>query len=74
MILAVLAGRLLTHQLLKALGLWIKPTLIFGDGNNAIQTCLALRSEPWMGLAVESFVNLRKGQLRQIPAGLPASF
>jgi hypothetical protein len=46
-ILAVLAGRLIAHQLLKALRLWIKPTLIFGDGNNAIQACLALRSEPW---------------------------
>ncbi len=74
LILAVIAGRLIAHQLLKTLGLWVKPTLIFGNGNNAIQAYLALRSEPWMGLAVEGFVNLRANQSRQIPAGLPAQF
>ena len=74
LILAIIAGRLIAHQLLKALGLWVKPTLIFGNGNNAIQACLALRSEPWMGLAVESFVNLHAEQQRQIPTGFPAQF
>lgn len=73
-ILAVLAGRLVAHQSLKALGLWIKPTLIFGDGNNAIQACLALRSEPWMGLAVQGFASLQSDKAREIPAGLPANF
>ena len=74
LILAVIAGRLVAHQLLKALGLWVKPTLIFGNGNNAVQACLALRSEPWMGLAVKGFAKLRADQPRQIPTGLPAQF
>lgn len=73
-ILAVLAGRLVSHQLLKALGLWVKPTLIFGDGNNAIQACLALRSEPWMGMTVKGFASLPTGKAREIPACLPGNF
>lgn len=73
-ILAVLTGRLVAHQLLKALGLWVMPTLIFGDGNNAIQACLALRSEPWMGMAVKGFANLQGDKVREIPTGLPANF
>ena len=72
--LAVLAGRLVAHQLLKTLGLWIKPTLIFGDGNNAIQACLALRTEPWMGMAVRGFANLQSDKVREIPADLPSGF
>ena len=73
-ILAVLAGRLVAHQLLKALGLWNKPTIIFGDGNNAIQACMALRSEPWMGMAVTGFASLQNGKVREIPSDLPANF
>ena len=73
-ILAVLTGRLAAHQLLKALGLWVRPTLIFGDGNNAIQACLALRSEPWMGMSVQGFASLQTGKAREIPANLPANF
>ncbi len=73
-ILAVLAGRLVAHKLLKALGLWNKPTIIFGDGNNAIQACMALRSEPWMGMAVTGFASLQNGKVRKMPSELPANF
>ena len=46
----------LVRLLLRRLGLWDWPTLVFGGGENALQAVLALRGEPVMGYAVEALV------------------
>lgn len=43
---------------LNALGLWKRPTLIFGVGKNAIEAHKALSKEPWMGMNVVGFVSV----------------
>lgn len=48
------AGRLL----LRRCNMWHIPTLIFGNGENAKEAYLALKSEPTMGFQVEAFVLL----------------
>jgi Undecaprenyl-phosphate galactose phosphotransferase WbaP len=52
---AVALGRALARQGLHAAGLWARPAVIFGAGENAQQAALALRSEPSMGYAVQAF-------------------
>lgn len=51
-------ARLLSRLLLRLLGLWKKPTLVFGSGTNAHKAYMALQSEPWMGLNVVAFLDL----------------
>ena len=48
--------RALTKDLLIAYGLWQKPAVILGTGQNAIETANALRSEPMMGLDPIAFI------------------
>lgn len=50
-------GRWAIKRVLTRAGLWRKPTLIVGTGDNAREACLALRSQPLMGLDVIAFVS-----------------
>ena len=54
-------ARGVTCRGLSRLGLWTRPAVIFGAGENAQQAALALRSEPGMGYAVQAFM---------VPAGI----
>ena len=56
LVLALVVLRILTRQVLVALGFWQRDALIFGAGENARQAALALSSEPSMGYVVHAFV------------------
>ena len=49
-------ARSLSRRLLVAMHLWQRPTLIIGNGENALATLAALRSEPGMGFDVKLFM------------------
>lgn len=48
--------RALARALLRQLGCWNFPTVVFGNGENAYQAVLALRSEAMMGYVVQAIV------------------
>jgi Undecaprenyl-phosphate galactose phosphotransferase WbaP len=54
----VVWGRVITRWMLKQLGLWIRPTIIIGHGENALEAAIALESEPRMGFEVAGYVNV----------------
>ena len=60
----VVVGRALTRELLKQLGLWIRPTIIIGQGPNAADAAIALQSEPRMGFQVAGYVDVDHPQLQ----------
>jgi Undecaprenyl-phosphate galactose phosphotransferase WbaP len=49
-------SRSLSRRLLVAMQLWQRPTVIIGNGENALATLAALRSEPGMGFDVRLFM------------------
>ncbi|WP_374491685.1 undecaprenyl-phosphate galactose phosphotransferase WbaP [Brachymonas sp.] len=49
-------GRGLARRMLMRLGKWNRHTVIYGVGPNAWQACLALRSEPALGVILDGFV------------------
>lgn len=53
----LLVLRSMARGVLKQLGWWRFPTLVFGNGENAYQAILALRSEAVMGYAVQGIVT-----------------
>jgi len=55
-------GRMLTRILLKQFGLWIRPTIIIGHGDNAKDAAIALQSEPRMGFEVAGYVDVDQAQ------------
>ena len=57
-VLMVVWGRVITRWLLKQMGLWVRPTIIIGDGENAHEAAIALQSEPRMGFEVEGYVDV----------------
>ena len=61
-VIMVVWGRMLTRVLLKQLGLWIRPTIIIGHGNNAKDAAIALQSEPRMGFQVAGYVDVDQAQ------------
>jgi|GEM_PF-16422 len=50
-------GRVGTRQILNDLGLWLRPAVIVGTGENAREAWLALRSEHNMGYRLLGFVR-----------------
>ena len=48
-VLTIVWGRMLTRFVLQQWGLWIRPTIIIGHGENATEAAIALQSEPRMG-------------------------
>ncbi len=71
--LLILAAHQIARGVLNMFGLWIRPTVVFGTGENAIESCKALHSEPWMGLQVVGLAHTDT-QTRPIPADLPRPF
>jgi Undecaprenyl-phosphate galactose phosphotransferase WbaP len=61
-VIMVVWGRMLTRVLLKHLGLWTRPTIIIGHGNNAKDAAIALQSEPRMGFEVAGYVDVDQAQ------------
>jgi Undecaprenyl-phosphate galactose phosphotransferase WbaP len=55
---AIVWGRVLTRWLLSQMGLWIRPTIIIGHGENATEAAIALQSEARMGFQVAGYVDV----------------
>ena len=69
---ATLLARLFSRVILSWLGLWKKPSLVFGSGENALKAYEGLQSEPWMGLQLVAFVDLHTDcQHHAFPPGIP---
>lgn len=54
--------RWLVRSLLKSQGLWIRSTVIIGQGSNALDAQKALHSEPGLGFQVVGFVDVDEAQ------------
>jgi undecaprenyl-phosphate galactose phosphotransferase len=52
----LIAMRWITKRTLIALGGWIRPMVIIGWGENAVETALAFKDEPLMGLRLAAFL------------------
>ena len=59
---AIVWGRVLTRWVLRQMGLWIRPTIIIGHGENATEAAIALHSEPRMGFQVAGYVDVDQAQ------------
>jgi Undecaprenyl-phosphate galactose phosphotransferase WbaP len=60
----VVWGRVLTRWMLKQMGLWTRPTIIIGHGENAVEAAIALESEPRMGFEVAGYVDVEEDSPR----------
>lgn len=72
------ATRIAIKRTLLKMGLWLRPTIIIGAGENASEASVALRSEPLMGLDVIAYLapggspvtkGLAQGSIPVIPLG-----
>ena len=54
----IVCARMLTRYILRRLGLWVRPIIIIGHGENADAAASALSSEPGLGFEVAGFVNV----------------
>jgi Undecaprenyl-phosphate galactose phosphotransferase WbaP len=50
----------LSRYILQRLGLWIRPTIIIGSAENAVEAAIALQSEPRMGFQVAGYVDVKE--------------
>lgn len=50
-------ARFVARQCLTLFGVWERPALVFGTGENAVQAALALQSEKGLGYCVKGFVQ-----------------
>jgi undecaprenyl-phosphate galactose phosphotransferase len=53
---ALVAARWITKRMLIASGGWVRPMVIVGWGENAVETALAFKDEPLMGLKLAAFL------------------
>jgi Undecaprenyl-phosphate galactose phosphotransferase WbaP len=58
----VIWGRMMTSWLLEKMGLWIRPTIIIGHGENALEAADALESEPRMGFQVVGYMDVNESK------------
>jgi Undecaprenyl-phosphate galactose phosphotransferase WbaP len=49
---------MITRFILHKVGLWIRPTILIGSGENAVEAAIALQSEPRMGFQVAGYVDV----------------
>ena len=61
-VLTIVWGRMLTRFVLQQWGLWIRPTIIIGHGENATEAAIALQSEARMGFEVAGYVDVDQPQ------------
>ena len=57
-VLPIVGVRMLTRWILKKIGVWIRPTIIIGNNENAKEAAIALQSEPRMGFQVTGYVDV----------------
>lgn len=56
LLILLIIARGMVKSLLRKIGVWAKPAVIFGVENNAQQAAMALQNEPNMGYAVYKFI------------------
>lgn len=61
--------RSLTRRLLRRVGLWARPSIIVGAGQNALDTMAALQAEPQLGFEVVEFLALGDQVTEKLRAG-----
>lgn len=61
------SARVLIKKMLILYGWWLKPSVIIGVGENAVETFQALRSEPLMGYRVIAFLALPDVDVQKEP-------
>ena len=59
-VLMIVWGRMLSRYILQRFGLWIRPTIIIGSAENAVEAAIALQSEPRMGFQVAGYVDVKE--------------
>lgn len=59
-VLMIVWGRILSRYILQRFGLWIRPTIIIGSAENAVEAGIALQSEPRMGFQVAGYVDVKE--------------
>ena len=59
-VLMIVWGRMLSRNILQRYGLWIRPTIIIGSEENAIEAAIALQSETRMGFQVAGYVDVKE--------------
>jgi Undecaprenyl-phosphate galactose phosphotransferase WbaP len=70
LVLFIPLSRFLARKLLGVAGIWARPAVIFGAGENARQAALALHSEPSMGYAVKAFY-VPQDMRADLPSNVP---
>lgn len=63
--------RKLIRLLLTKFGLWLRPTLLIGSGQNAQDAIAALQSEPAMGFNFIGYIDAIEGDLDKISQHIP---
>lgn len=63
--------RTLMRLLLTKFGLWLRPTLLIGSGQNALDAVAALQSEPAMGFDFIGFIDVTKCDLVKTSQKIP---
>jgi Undecaprenyl-phosphate galactose phosphotransferase WbaP len=71
---ALPVARILARHAMLRLGCWQIPTAIVGTGENAFQTCLALRDERLLGYDVRVVIDIVDGSGAPLPPGETGSF
>ncbi len=67
-------ARIVTRRLMLRIGFWQIPTAIVGTGDNALQTCLALRDERLLGYDVRVLIDASGQGTAGIASGETGSF
>ncbi len=63
----IMLMRYLMRLILSRLGLWARPTILVGQGQNAKDAIEALLSEPHLGYQLEGFVNVQNDDSHASP-------
>lgn len=61
--------RSMARKLMRKTGIWQRPTLVIGSGQNAYDTLAALQSEPQLGFSVVEFLSINGKKSPQLPPG-----
>jgi len=59
-VLMIVWGRMLSRYILQRYGVWIRPTIIIGSEENAVEAAIALQSETRMGFQVAGYVDVKE--------------
>jgi len=53
-------GRLLAKKVMMQVGIWFNPTVVIGTGFNAVESALAVESDPLLGMKIVALIELEE--------------